>query len=597
MPPKADQEPLKDPEHVSELIEAIGRTQDLMSQVFDADHSRLSSQLMPDPLNIGESFAKLMGEFVASPQKVFEAQYALWRDHMKLWENQARRMRGEEVKPFIEPDKGDKRFRHEDWSENDVFNVIKQSYLVTSRWLMNTVDNVDGLDEQTKRKVAFHTKQMVDAFSPSNFALTNPEVIRKTAETGGENLIKGLNNLLHDLQQGGGQLQISQTDMAQFEIGRNVATAPGKVVFENELIQLLQFDPTTEEVYERPLLVFPPWINKYYILDLREENSFVRWATSKGYTVFVVSWVNPDDKLAAKTFEDYMREGIFEALNAVEAATGCAEINTIGYCIGGTLLGSTLAYMAEHGDDRIKSATFFAAQMDFSEAGDLLVFVDNEQLEAMEQRMEAAGGFLHGKDMAQTFNMLRANDLIWSYVINNYMLGKDPKKFDLLFWNADATRMPQALHLYYLREFYQKNKLAQGELVVDNTKLDLSKVKIPVYLQASKEDHIAPYNSVFKAKGLLGGPVRFMVAGSGHIAGVINHPDAKKYQHWINDDEDVATIEDWWEGATEYPGSWWNDWDAWLSEKSGDKVPARVPGDGELEVIEDAPGRFVKVRS
>jgi len=444
--------------------------------------------------------------------------------------------------------------------------------------------------------VKFYTKQLADAISPTNFVMTNPEVLRATFNSNGENLVKGLDNLLHDLERGKGQLNISQTDMSKFTIGENIATTPGKVVFRNDLIELLQYNPTTAEVYERPLLIFPPWINKFYILDLKAENSFIRWATEQGYTVFVVSWVNPDPKLARKSFEDYMREGVIGAVDAVEQATGVAEVNAIGYCIGGTLLTASLAYMAATGDERIKSATFFAAQADFTEAGDLQVFVDDHQLEALDQQMEAAGGVLEGSKMATTFNMLRANDLIWSFVINNYMLGKDPFPFDLLYWNADTTRMPRATHLFYLREFYRKNDFAEGRMEMGGVKLNPKKVKIPVYLQSSRDDHIAPYRSVYKTTKLLGGKVKFMMAGSGHIAGVINHPDANKYQYWTNN-ELPDDVDDWMAGAAEHPGSWWPDWDKWLSRKSGKKIPARTPGDGELKVLGDAPGTYVKIKS
>ncbi len=504
-------------------------------------------------------------------------------------------MMGQQIEPVIEPSSGDKRFKDKDWSENQIFDFIKQSYLLTARWMQETVADVKGLDEHTRKKVEFYTKQFADALSPSNFVFTNPEVLRATLQSNGENLVKGLNNLLIDLERGKGQLAIRQTDMEYFEVGRNLALTPAKIVYQNELMQLIQYVPTTDEQYARPLLIFPPWINKYYILDLGEKNSFVKWATARGYTVFVVSWVNPDAHLAQKTFEDYMRLGIFEALDAVEKATGSKEVNTIGYCIGGTLLSATLAYMAAKGDKRITSATFFAAQADFSEAGDLQVFIDDDQLKNMEEQMKLSGGYLDGAKMATTFNMLRSNDLIWSFVINNYLLGRDPMRFDLLYWNSDTTRMPIAMHMFYLREFYKQNNLAKGNLTMAGEKLDLGKVKIPIFLQSSKEDHIAPYRSVYKSTKLFKGPVTFMMAGSGHIAGVINHPDAKKYQYWTND-KNPERVEDWIATATETPGSWWPYWDKWLAKLSGEKVEARVPGDHKLKVIEDAPGTYAKMK-
>jgi polyhydroxyalkanoate synthase len=548
-----------------------------------------------DPLNLAGTFMDLLRGMVADPAAIMEAQFALWRDYMGLWERTARRMMGGEAEPVVAPVASDKRFRDRDWQENQIFDFIKQSYLLTANWLQSTVARVEGLDPKARRRIEFYTKQFADAFAPTNFVLTNPEVLRATLKSNGENLVRGLNNLLEDLDRGQGQLSIRQTTDA-FKVGENIATAPGKVIFRNALIELLQFEPTTEKVYERPLLIFPPWINKFYILDLRPENSFIRWAVGQGYTVFVASWVNPDARLAKKSFEDYMREGIFAALDAVKDATGTNDPNVIGYCIGGTLLSATLAYMTAKNDRRIHSATFFAAQADFSEAGDLQVFIDDVQLEALEQQMDAAGGILEGRKMATTFNMLRANDLIWSFVVNNYLLGRDPVPFDLLYWNSDTTRMPEATHLFYLRQFYKNNALAKGNLELGGVKLDLSKIKVPIYLQSAKEDHIAPYRSVYKTTQLVSGPVRFILAGSGHIAGVINPPSAKKYQHWTND-KLPPKIEDWLAGAKEHPGSWWPDWEAWLAPLSGKKIPARKPGDSKLKPLGDAPGTYVKIKA
>jgi polyhydroxyalkanoate synthase len=597
-----------DPQAFARNMVEVGRqSQRLMADFVKRQTAKGSSGPF-DPLNLTGTFTALLKSMAANPTVLIEAQFQLWRDYMGLWERTATRMLGGEAKPMVAPAAGDKRFRDKDWEDNQVFDFIKQSYLLTANWMQETVAKVDGaLDEKTRKRIEFYTKQFADAIAPTNFVLTNPEVLRTTLQSNGENLVKGLNNLLEDLDRGEGQLAIRQSADA-FRIGENIATAPGKVVFRDALIELLQFEPTTEKVYEKPLLIFPPWINKFYILDLRPENSFIRWAVNEGYTVFVASWVNPDRKLAQKTFEDYMREGIFAALDAVRDATGVEKVNTIGYCIGGTLLSATLAFMAAKGDDRVNSATFFAAQADFSEAGDLQVFIDDEQLESMRQQMEAAGGVLEGKKMGTTFNMLRANDLIWSFVVSNYLLGKEPAPFDLLYWNSDTTRMPEATHLFYLREFYKNNALSQGKMIFDNVKLDLSKVKIPIYLQSAKEDHIAPFRSVYKSTRLFGGPVRFVIAGSGHIAGVINPPAAKKYQYWTNDavgagtDGKVAApfpakVEEWQSGTTEHPGSWWPDWDQWLSKLSGKKVPARVPGDGKLKVLGDAPGEYVKVKA
>ncbi len=602
--PPEDGYKLGDPGAFARNMVRVGiQSQRLLTDYFKRQAGKTGSE-PTDPLNIAGPFMELLRGMVADPAVVMEAQFQLWRDYMNLWERTALRLMGDDRGPVVEPARGDKRFKDKDWQENQVFDFIKQSYLLTANWLQNTVEKADGkFDPATRKRLEFYTKQFADAVAPTNFVLTNPEVLRATLQSNGENLVKGLDNLLADLDRGEGQLSITQSADA-FRIGENIATAPGKVVFRNDLMELLQFDPATEQVYERPLLIFPPWINKFYILDLRPENSFIRWASAQGYTVFVVSWVNPDATLAKKTFEDYMREGIFDALDAVKKATGEKKVNAIGYCIGGTLLSATLAYMAAAGDDRIASATFFAAQADFSEAGDLQVFIDDVQLDALEQQMEASGGVLEGKKMATTFNMLRANDLIWSFVVSNYLLGKTPAPFDLLYWNSDTTRMPEATHLFYLRQFYKNNCLSQGKMVLGDRKLDLSQVTIPIYLQSAKDDHIAPFRSVYKSTGLFGGPVRFIIAGSGHIAGVINPPGAHKYQFWTNDKFGgtkgkpyPAKVEDWQAGATETPGSWWGDWDAWLSKLSGKKVPARTPGDGKLKVLGDAPGEYVKVKA
>lgn len=551
-----------------------------------------------DPLHLTQTFMDFTAKMLADPNRLVQAQMELWQQYMKLWQVTAQRMMGQQVTPLAEPAKGDKRFNDPAWKDEVVFDYLKQSYLLTARWLQGTIKEVDGVDDKTAKKVDFYTRQFIDAMSPSNFAMTNPQVVKATIESKGENLLKGLQNMLTDLERGKGKLAIRQTDMNAFKVGGNVATSPGKVVYQNELIQLIQYAPTTAEVYEIPLLIVPPWINKFYILDLKPENSFIKWATEQGYTVFVVSWVNPDERLSSFVFEDYMKKGPLAALDAIEKATGQRKVSAIGYCIGGTLMATTLAYMAARNDDRIAACTFFTAQVDFTEPGELGVFIDEDQLAGIEEMMSKKG-YLEGAEMATTFNMLRANDLIWSFVVNNYLMGKDPFPFDLLYWNADATRMPAAMHSYYLRNMYQKNLLSQpGGLVIANVPIDLRKITIPVYLQAGKEDHIAPSRSVYKASQIFSGPVRFMLAGSGHIAGVVNPPRNKKYQHWLNETaKNPPTLAEWQAGAKEFPGSWWHDWDKWLSTLSGPKVPARVPGEGGLPAIEDAPGSYVKVRS
>jgi polyhydroxyalkanoate synthase subunit PhaC len=592
----SDQSTAADAEKMQAAFQDIAVRSQKLLQDFAEKYKSEASQ-SADPLHIGNAFQEFTAKMLADPSKVVAAQVELWQEYMKLWQATAQRMAGQKVEPIVEPAKGDKRFNDPAWKEEVVFDYLKQSYLLTSRWAQDTVKQVEGVDAKTAKKIEFYSKQFIDAMSPSNFALTNPQVVKATIETRGENLLKGLQNLLTDLERGKGKLAISQTDMKAFKVGENIATSPGKVVFRNDVIELIQYAPATPEVYEVPLLIVAPWINKFYILDLKPENSFIKWAVEHGYTVFVISWVNPDEKLSRLTFEDYMNQGPLAALDAIEKATGQRHASAIGYCLGGTLMAPTLAYMAARNDDRVVACTFFTAQVDFTEPGDLGVFIDDEQLTALEESM-GKRGYLDGGEMATTFNMLRANDLIWSFVVNNYLMGKAPFPFDLLYWNADATRMPPRMHSYYLRNMYQKNLLIQpGGLTLDNVPIDLRKISIPLYIQAGKEDHIAPANSVYKATQLYSGPVRFMLAGSGHIAGVVNPPRARKYQHWLNETAtNPPTLAEWQKGAVEHPGSWWNDWDKWLSEKSGAKVPARVPGEGGLPAIEDAPGSYVKVR-
>lgn len=552
--------------------------------------------LTPDPFHVAPALNEVMTRLAAQPDRLMRAQADLFSRYMDLWQSAARRAAGEEVAPVVAPASGDKRFSDPDWASNPVFDMMKQSYLLSSNWLNSLVAQVEGVDPATKRRVEFFTKMLTDAFSPSNFLMSNPAALREVVQTQGESLVRGMENFAADLERGGGQLAISQTDLAKFKVGQNVATAPGKVVYQNDILQLLQFNPSTETVCEIPLLIFPPWINKFYILDLRPENSMIRWLTSQGFTVFVASWVNPDRKLADKTFEDYMFEGVYDATQQVMAQCGVDKVNTVGYCIGGTLLSVALAHMAAKGDKRINSATFFAAQQDFAEAGDLLLFTNEEWLQSIEQQMDAAGGFLPSQSMADTFNALRGNDLIWSFFVSNYLMGKEPRPFDLLFWNADQTRMPKALHLFYLRKFYKDNALTTGKLNLGGEHLDLAKVKIPIFVQSSRDDHIAPYRSVYRGAKAFGGPITFIMAGSGHIAGVINHPDAHKYQYWTNETlpPDVGA---WVAGAKEHPGSWWPHWATWLRAKSGKQVPARDPAKGPLKPLEDTPGSFVLVKS
>jgi len=583
------------------LMQASLKSQKLMSEVVQKALEGEAVLPKADPFNAAPEFGEVWNHIVHQPELMMQAQADLMKGYLDLWSNTTKRfMAGEDDgggAPVIEPEKGDKRWKSEDWSANPVFDAIKQSYLLNQHFLMGLVRNVEGVDARTRRKVEFLTRQMTDALSPTNFALTNPDVLRETMASRGENLTRGLQNLMSDLEAGHGRLALRQTDTAGFQVGKDLATAPGQVIFQNDVMELIQYAPATETVKQRPLLIAPPWINKFYIMDLREKNSMIRWLTEQGFTVFLISWVNPGPELKDKTFSDYMHEGLFAALHAIEAATGETSVNAVGYCVGGTLLASALAWLEAEGQaDRIASATFFAAQTDFEQAGDLLLFIDEYWLKEIERIMDAQGGVLDGRSMADTFNLLRSNDLIWSFVVNNYLLGRQPQAFDLLYWNSDQTRMPKALHLWYLDNLYRNNRLSRGELELDGHTLDLGAVKTPVYMQASREDHIAPYPSVYRGAKRFGGPVRFLLAGSGHIAGVINHPAAGKYQHWTND-KLPKTVEAWVKGAKEHPGSWWADWRDWLYERSGDDVPARTPGDGKLKPICPAPGRNVLVRS
>jgi polyhydroxyalkanoate synthase len=552
--------------------------------------------LTPDPFHVSQALGEVAASLAAQPDRLMRAQADLFARYMDLWRSAAQTVAGIAAEPVIRPSPGDKRFNDPGWSDNPVFDIVKQSYLITSDWLNGLVRDADDIDPLTRRRVAFFTQMLTDAFAPSNFLLSNPAALREFRDTHGESLVRGMENFAADLERGGGQLSISQTDFDRFKVGENVATAPGKVIFRNALIEIIQYSPTTKQVYALPLLIFPPWINKFYILDLRPENSMIRWLAGQGFSVFVTSWVNPDGRLADKTFEDYLNEGVYAAVDAVIRQTGVKQVNAVGYCIGGTMLSCALAHMAARGDDRIASATFFAAQQDFTEAGDLLLFSNEAWLRELEQKMDAGGGVLAGQTMADTFNALRANDLIWSFFVSNYLMGKEPRPFDLLFWNGDQTRMPRALHLFYLRRFYQENALAAGKLDLGGEHLDLAAVKTPIYVQSSKEDHIAPARSVYKGARLFGGETTFTLAGSGHIAGVINPPAANKYQHWTNAAL-PPTLDEWLAGANEHPGSWWPHWSAWLAARSGAKTPARDPAAGPLAPLEDAPGSFVKVKS
>ncbi|MEW6767611.1 MAG: class I poly(R)-hydroxyalkanoic acid synthase [Pseudomonadota bacterium] len=541
------------------------------------------------------TFSSVADYWLSDQKRTAELQMKLGKAYLDLWGNSMRRLAGEPAKPTVEPSPRDKRFSDPEWRTNHFFDFVMQAYLLTTEWANDLVKNAEGLDAHTRKKAEFYVQQFANALSPSNFVLTNPEVLRQTVATNGDNLARGMKMLAEDVEAGRGNLKIRQS-AANLEVGRDLALTPGKVIFENAVMQLIQYAPSTETVLRTPLLIVPPWINKFYILDLNPQKSYIKWCVDQGITVFVISWVNPDRNLGNKTFDDYMREGPLAAMDVIEQVTGEMRVHTMGYCVGGTLLASTLAWLAEKRRVKVTSATFLAAQVDFTHAGDLLVFVDENQISLLEQDMKQAG-VLEGTRMAMAFNMLRSNDLIWSYVVSNYLKGKEPAAFDLLHWNSDATRMPAANHSFYLRNCYLENRLSTGSMILDNTVLDLSKVKVPIYNLATREDHIAPAESVLYGSQFFGGPVRYVLAGSGHIAGVVNPPALGKYQYWTNDNIRDMTLADWERGAEEHEGSWWPDWRAWLETIDAETVPARDPGTGPMPAIEDAPGRYVRVRA
>ena len=578
--------------NAARMLEEGGRA--LAAYLKPREEGRVDDQYA-EVTDVVKTLGQVADYWLRDPQRALELQTSLGKAYLDLWGNAVKRMAGEPVAPLATPDPRDKRFSDPEWSNNQFFDFLKQAYLLTVDWAQRLVHDAQGLDPHTQHKAEFYVRQIANAISPSNFVLTNPEILRETMSSHAGNLVRGMHMLAEDIAAGRGELRIRQSDAQTFEVGRNLALTPGKVIFENPLMQLIQYAPATETVLKRPLLIVPPWINKFYILDLTPEKSFIGWCVAQGLTVFVISWVNPDEKLAQKSFEDYMREGPLAALDVIEKITGEREVNSLGYCVGGTLLATTLAYLAKLGDDRIRSATLLTAQVDFTHAGDLKVFVDEEQIAAREREM-GERGYLQGSKMATAFNLLRSNDLIWPYVINNYLKGKEPAPFDLLYWNSDATRMPAANHSFYLRNCYLDNRLARGKMVIGGAPLDLNDVKIPIYNLATREDHIAPARSVLLGSRFFGGPVRFVLAGSGHIAGVVNPPQKIKYQHWIGPKPSGDDLERWLSQATEHPGSWWPDWLGWLKQQEAAEVPARQPGGGVLTPIEDAPGRYVKAR-
>jgi polyhydroxyalkanoate synthase len=596
MPSRNDPPDTREFQKMSERIaDLVERSQKVWAESLDRTDDL--SAVNPDPLNTLPAMSRLAQVYLDQPQKLMEATLEYWTQQADLWTRIVKRGLGEEDSgPAVAPKKGDKRFKDKMWDQNPFFDYLKQSYLLTGDWLRKRLADAKDLSSQDRRKLEFITRCYIEALAPTNYAATNPEVLKATLDEKGENLLRGLDNLLRDLEHGRGRLIIQQTDMDAFRVGENMATTPGKVVFQNEVMQLVQYAPTTAEVYARPVLIVPPWINKFYILDLNEKKSLIRWLAGQGHAVFVVSWINPGPDQRDETWASYMHKGPLTAIGKTLKETGADKVNLVGYCIGGTMTGTALAYMTATGDDRVASATFFTTQLDFSDAGDLGTFVDDEVIEMIESKV-AERGYLAAENMAAAFNSLRSTDLIWGFVINNYLLGRENFPFDLLYWNSDSTNMPGMVHVFYLDQFYNRNTLATGQLAIDGVALDLKQVKVPAYHVATIDDHIAPAPSAFRAAKLLGSrSQRFVLAGSGHIAGVVNPPELGKYQYWTKTGLKGTDLDEWRRGTTEAPGSWWPDWDTWLAKQSkGRKVPARAPGT-VLGQIEDAPGSYVKKR-
>ncbi len=589
-PPAFDAEAFS--HNLAQIMQEGGKA--LAAYLNPQDASRHADTQSRDIAEIVRALNPIMEYWLSDPKRAAELQAGLGRAYLDLWGHAMLRMTGHDAPAIIPPDPRDKRFKDPEWNSNQFFDFLKQAYLLASKWANDLVENAEGVDEHTRRKAQFYVQQIANAISPSNFVLTNPELLRETFQSSGENLARGMKMLAEDVEAGEGKLLIRQTDRSKFEVGRNLAMTPGKIVFRNELIELIQYNPTTENVLRTPLLIVPPWINKFYILDLNPEKSFIKWCVDQGLTVFVISWVNPDASLKDKTFGDYMKLGPLAAMDAIEQATGEMKIHTMGYCVGGTMLSVTLGWLAAQRRVRVTSATLLASQVDFTYAGDLKIFADEDGIAALEQDMQAHG-YLDARKMASTFNALRSNELVWPYVINTYLKGKPPLPFDLLYWNSDSTRMAAANHSFYLRNCYLDNTLAKGEMVVEGETIELGKVKVPIYNLSTRDDHIAPAKSGFHGLRFFGGETRFVLSGSGHIAGVVNPPALGKYQYWTHDGTPLNDYDTWVKDATEHPGSWWPDWLEWLRALDPEEVPARTPGTGALEALGDAPGDYVKV--
>jgi polyhydroxyalkanoate synthase subunit PhaC len=583
----AGQDPMRMQMLMTTLALANIESQALMADVLQGT-GPLGTISSGDPLGVAEATRDMANSFARNPAALMKVNMDLMQGWMQLWQD----MTFEALAPGSAKPPTDKRFADPEWTTNPGFRFIRKGYELNSKWMMSLADQAPGLEENIHRRLKFFTQQITETLSPTNFLATNPQVLRAFFETGGESVLNGLRLARADVEKAGGKLHISQTDETPFKIGENIATAPGEVVFRNDLIELIQYTPAKPDVHARPLVIFPPWINKFYILDLRKENSMIRWLVDRGLTVFIVSWRSADAVTKDYTWDDYARRGTYAAIEAALQASGAKHVNTVGYCIGGTLLAATLAHMAVTGHDKVKSATFFASQSDFELAGDLRVFTDTPGRAHIASIIEKHNGVMPGSEMYETFNWLRPIDLVWRYVIDQYMLGKPPRPFDLLYWNADQTNIPGPVHTQYLNDCYAENRIAKGEFVLLGEKINLKNVKIPVLVQSSREDHICPFESVYRTAKMFGGETEFVLAGSGHIAGVVNHPDAKKYQHWTAP-KLAANGAEWLAGATEHPGSWWPHWWSWLEPKSGKKQKAIAPKDMGLG---PAPGRYVSAR-
>ncbi|MCB1652034.1 MAG: class I poly(R)-hydroxyalkanoic acid synthase [Alphaproteobacteria bacterium] len=579
------------------LMNAYQKSQPLFAEMienYNKEFAKKQSEAAANPLpfNMVEPAFDLLGTMASHPMKYWAMQMEHAQKQADLWQSTIKKMAGEDVPPVIEPPKGDRRFRAAEWEESPFFDFIKQYYLLACDLVNKTIENTTGLSEKKKDTLAFTARLIMDALSPSNFVFTNPEVLHETIKTGGANLVKGLENFNRDLERGQGELDIKMSDPNAFTLGKDIATTEGQVVYENDLMQLIQYAPKTQSVFERPLLITPPWINKYYILDLRPENSYIKWALEQGHTVFCISWVNPDTKLAKKTFEDYMREGPLTALEQIEKITGEKECNAVGYCLGGTLLATTLAYLeCSKKRNPITSATFLTTLVDFEHAGDMKLFMGDQQIDQLDELMRKSG-VLPASNMRKTFSLLRANDLIWSFVVNNYLMGKEPFPFDLLYWNDDSTNMPASMHSFYLKNMYRDNLLTQpGGIEIGGVKIDIRKIKTPCYFLSTKDDHIAPWKATYQTTQLVSGPKVFTLAASGHIAGVINPPVQDKYCFWSAQNA-PANPDKWLENAEEQNGSWWPHWQSWIETYAGDKTSPRMLKKG----LEAAPGRYVRMR-